>query len=97
MGFAGVQASDEKVKSLQDLPAYPRAFVVRRLIVFVGIVIGYGQNSFYLFGTPKCQVCHYIKLKTRAAVREQACPSRNSLKEMSLMCLPWPAGMPVTT
>ena len=31
---------DEPVKSLQDLPAYPRAFVVRRLLVFVGIVIG---------------------------------------------------------
>ena len=35
----GGQPSGE-VKSLQDLPAYPREFVVRRLVVFVGIVIG---------------------------------------------------------
>ncbi|KAK9916786.1 hypothetical protein WJX75_006994 [Coccomyxa subellipsoidea] len=43
-GAAG--GGDEPVKSLQDLPAYPRAFVVRRLLVFVGIVIGYA--SYYL-------------------------------------------------
>ena len=36
------QVSDNggEIKSLQDLPAYPREFVVRRLVVFVGIVIG---------------------------------------------------------
>ena len=32
--------SGGQVKSLQDLPAYPREFVARRLVVFVGIVIG---------------------------------------------------------
>ena len=26
--------------SLQDLPEYPRAFVIRRLFVFLGIVVG---------------------------------------------------------
>jgi hypothetical protein len=29
-----------EIRSLQDLPEYPRAFVVRRMFVFVGIVIG---------------------------------------------------------
>jgi hypothetical protein len=37
-----LQAAETDVKSLQDLPSYPRAFVTRRLIVFVGIVIGWG-------------------------------------------------------
>lgn len=32
-----------KVKSLQDYDSYPKQFVVRRLVVFVGIVIGYAQ------------------------------------------------------
>ena len=38
-GQNGGQPGGE-IKSLQDLPAYPREFVVRRLVVFVGIVIG---------------------------------------------------------
>lgn len=36
-------ATSGKVKSLQDYDSYPRQFVVRRLVVFVGIVIGYAQ------------------------------------------------------
>ena len=28
------------LSSLQDLPEYPRAFVIRRLFVFLGIVVG---------------------------------------------------------
>ena len=34
------------VKSLSELPAYPPDFVRRRLITFVGIVLGY--SCFYL-------------------------------------------------
>lgn len=33
-------AAPGKVKSLQDYESYPRQFVIRRLIVFVGIVVG---------------------------------------------------------
>ena len=33
-------ATSGKPKSLQDYESYPREFVVRRLIVFVGIVVG---------------------------------------------------------
>ena len=42
------QVSDNggEIKSLQDLPAYPREFVVRRLVVFVGIVIGCARTPF---------------------------------------------------
>ena len=29
------------IKTLSDLPSYPKDFVLRRLVVFVGIVIGY--------------------------------------------------------
>ena len=35
-----VSQNGGEIKSLQDLPEYPREFVVRRLVVFVGIVIG---------------------------------------------------------
>ena len=39
-GVQGVGGTSGKIKSLQDYDSYPKQFVVRRLIVFVGIVIG---------------------------------------------------------
>ena len=42
----GVQAAAAAPASLSDLPAYPPDFVRRRLITFVGIVLGY--SCFYL-------------------------------------------------
>lgn len=42
---AGDAGGEVKIASLQDYESYPRAFVVRRLVVFVGIVIGYAFAS----------------------------------------------------
>ena len=39
-GVQGAAGTSSKPKSLQDYESYPKQFVVRRLIVFVGIVIG---------------------------------------------------------
>lgn len=43
---AAAGAAAVPAKSLSDLPAYPADFVRRRLITFVGIVLGY--SCFYL-------------------------------------------------
>ncbi|CAK0755091.1 hypothetical protein CVIRNUC_002347 [Coccomyxa viridis] len=39
--YSGAAGTSGKPKSLQDYESYPKQFVVRRLVVFVGIVIGY--------------------------------------------------------
>ena len=41
----GSDGSSSGVASLQDLPEYPRAFVIRRLFVFLGIVVGCGRRA----------------------------------------------------
>ena len=38
--WQGGEGDYSGLASLQDLPEYPRAFVIRRLFVFLGIVVG---------------------------------------------------------